>query len=154
MRPSSPTGGPRNRLDKRDFIINIDGASVTCPAGHTAPIGTDRSGRRRALFNKDLCGPCALRRRCIGPRSTFKPLRLNSREELLMAGRRALEDPVAAEHLRRTRPRIERPLGLLAHRYKARKSRYIGSRKAGLQAAWTAALVNLNPLGRRLTTTA
>ena len=55
--------------------------------------------------------------------------------------------------LRRTRPRIERLLGLLAHCYKARKSRYVGSRKARLQAAWTAALVNLNPLGRRLTTT-
>ena len=142
-----------DRLDKRDFIIDLDGATVTCPAGHTAPIGTDRSGRRRALFNKDLCGPCALRQQCIGPRSTFKPLRLNPREELLMAGRRALDDPATAEHLRRTRPRIERLLGLLAHRYKARKSRYVGSRKARLQAAWTAALVNLNPLGRRLTTT-
>ena len=70
-----------------------------------------------------------------------------------MAGRRALDDPATAEHLRRTRPRIERLLGLLAHRYKARKSRYIGSRKARLQATWTAALVNLNPLARRLTTT-
>ena len=126
---------------------------MTCPAGHTAPIGTDRSGRRRALFNTDLCGPCALRQRCLGPRGTFKPLRLNPREELLIAGRRALDDPATAEHLRRTRPRIERLLGLLAHRYNARKSRYIGSRKARLQAAWTAALVNLNPLGRRLTTT-
>ena len=71
-------------------------------------------------------------------------------EALLIAARQALDDPAAAEHLRRTRPRIERLLGLLAHRYKARKSRYIGIRKAHLQAAWTAALVNLNPIGRRL----
>jgi hypothetical protein len=62
-----------DRLDKRDFIIDLDGATVTCPAGHTAPIGTDR---RRALFNKGLCGRCPLRERCLGPRSTFKPLRL------------------------------------------------------------------------------
>ena len=41
--------------------------------------------------------------------------------------------------------------GLLAHRYGARKSRYIGSAKARLQAAWAAALVNLNPIGHRLT---
>jgi hypothetical protein len=138
------------RLDKRDFTIDTGAATVTCPDGHTAPIGTDRSGRRRALFNKDLCGPCALRERCLGPRSTFKPLRLNPREELLLAARQALDDPVTAEHLRRTRPRIERLLGLLAHRYKARKSRYIGSAKARLQAAWSAALVNLNPLHRHL----
>ncbi len=59
-------------------------------------------------------------------------------------------DPDTAEHLRRTRPRIERLLGLLAHRYGARKSRYIGSAKARLQAAWAAALVNLNPIARHL----
>jgi hypothetical protein len=33
----------------------------------------------------------------------------------------------------------------LAHRYGARKSRYIGSDKARLQASWAAAVVNLNP---------
>ena len=58
--------------------------------------------------------------------------------------------PIDAQHLRRTRPRIERLLSLLAHRYGARKSRYRGRRKAALQAAWTAALVNLNPIGARL----
>jgi hypothetical protein len=35
------------------------------------------------------------------------------------------------EHLRRTRPRIERLLGLLAVRYGARKSRYIGRETPG-----------------------
>ncbi len=142
------------RLDKRDFHIDLDAEAVTCPAGHTAPIGIDRSGRRRALFNRDACGPCALREQCIGPRGSFKPLRINAREELLAAGRQALNDPANAEHLRRTRPRIERLLSLLAHRYKARRSRYIGTRKTLMQAAWTAALVNLNPLGRHLTAVA
>jgi hypothetical protein len=71
-------------------------------------------------------------------------------EHLLQAGRQALRDPIASEHLRRTRPRIERLLGLLVRRYGARHSRYIGSAKARLQAAWAAALVNLNPIGHRL----
>ena len=44
------------------------------------------------------------------------------------------------------------PVGLLAHRYGARKSRYIGSVKARLQAAWAATLVNLNPIARHLAT--
>jgi hypothetical protein len=70
----------------------------------------------------------------------------------MIAARQALNDPASAEHLRRCRPRVERLLGLLAHRYNARKSRYIGTRKARLQAAWTAALVNLNPIDRHLTT--
>lgn len=71
-------------------------------------------------------------------------------EELLQAARRQLADPATAEHLRRTRPRIERLLGLLAARYGARKSRYIGTAKARLQAAWAAALVNLNPIAHAL----
>ena len=68
----------------------------------------------------------------------------------MIAARQALDDPHTAEHLRRTRPRIERLLGLLAVRYGARKSRYFGRRKARLQAAWAAALVNLNPIARHL----
>jgi hypothetical protein len=69
---------------------------------------------------------------------------------MMLAARQALADPDTAERLRRQRPRVERLLGLLAHRYGARKSRYIGSKKAQLQAAWAAAIVNLNPIGRRL----
>jgi hypothetical protein len=41
-------------------------------------------------------------------------------------------------------------LGLLAVRYGARKSCYVGGAKARLQAAWAAALVNLNPIARHL----
>lgn len=56
------------RLDKRDFTIDVPAGTVTCPAGHAAPIGTDRSGRRRALFNQPLCGPCPLRVLAWAPR--------------------------------------------------------------------------------------
>ena len=47
-------------------------------------------------------------------------------------------------------PRIKRLLSLLAFRYHARQSRYTGSGKSRLQAAWTAALVNLNPISHEL----
>jgi hypothetical protein len=83
----------------------------------------------------------SLNSRCC-PTLPRKVIELNADEELLIAARTALKDPANAEHLRRTRPRIERLLGLRAHRYGARKSRYIGSAKARLQAAWGAALVN------------
>jgi hypothetical protein len=35
-------------------------------------------------------------------------------------------------------------------RYHARKARYLGKRKALLQAAWSAVLVNLHPIGTAL----
>ena len=70
----------------------------------------------------------------------------------MIAAREALNDPDTVAHLPHTRPRVERLLGLLAVRYGARKSRYIGSAKAALHANWAATLVNLNPIGRHLTT--
>jgi len=139
------------RLGKHDFGIDPAAGSVTCPAGEIAAIRVEPSGARRARFAKAACDHCPLRERCVQPARGAKTVLLAPDEELLIAARQALDEPSTAEHLRRTRPRIERLLGLLAHRYKARKSRYIGTRKARLQAAWTAALVNLNPIGRHLT---
>jgi transposase len=146
--PEAPVAA--GRLGKRDFVIDLTGGQVTCPAGHVAAIGSAPSGERRALFPRAVCGACPLRDRCLGPKTAHKILRLAPDEERLIAARRALEDPATAEHLRRTRPRIERLLGLLAVRYGARKSRYFGRAKARLQAAWAAALVNLNPIARHL----
>ncbi len=113
-------------------------------------IGTQPSGHQRALWPATLCRECPLKTRCLGPRHTQKKLEILPDEQLLIAARQALEDAANAEHLRRTRPRIERLLGVLAYRYHARQSRYHGSEKSQLQAAWTAALVNLNPIGHQL----
>ena len=139
------------RIDKRDFAIDLVAGTVGCPAGEVAPIRTEPSGQRRAQFKQGACGRCPLKPQCVPTRSR-KDILIAPDEELLIAGRRALAEPAAADHLRRTRPRIERLLGLLVHRYGARKTRYIGAAKARLQALWTAALVNLNPIGRLLQT--
>jgi hypothetical protein len=137
------------RLGKHDFQIDLDAGMVTCPAGHTVTISTSKTGYRGANFTRDSCSGCPLKPACC-PGRTRRQINLREHEDLLLAARQALADPQAAEHLRRTRPRIERLLGLLAGRYGARKSRYIGRAKARLQAAWAAALVNLNPIGRCL----
>lgn len=145
--PEAPVA--EGRLGKRDFHIDTDAGTVTCPAGHVAAIRAEPSGRRRASFAKAVCDGCPLRAGCVNARGG-RSIEIEAHEELMVAARQALDDPATAEHLRRTRPRIERLLGLLAHHYGARKSRYIGRAKARLQAAWAAALVNLNPIARRL----
>ncbi len=117
------------------------------PSGALAPIRTEPSGQRRASFAKAMCVGCPLRDRCLAPARGVRQVLIAPDEELLVAARQALNDPAQAEHLRRTRPRIERLLGLLAVRYGAGKSRYFGTAKARLQATWAAALVNLNPIG-------
>jgi transposase len=146
--PEAPAND--DRLLKREFRIDLDEGTVTCPAGQVAQITTAQSGERWASFTKPVCDACPLRARCVGPVKGRRQIRIAPEEELMIAARQALDDPTTAEHLRRTRPRIERLLSLLAHRYGARKSRYRGTSKAALQAAWTAALVNLNPIGARL----
>lgn len=136
-------------LGKHLFEISMDAGTVTCPGGHTVAISVSQSGFRGANFTTTMCRDCPLKQRCC-PNRPRRQIRIMQHEHLLQAGRQAVRDPTASEHLRRTRPRIERLLGLLAHRYGARKSRYIGSAKARLQAAWAAALVNLNPIAHRL----
>jgi transposase len=149
LAPVPERAGPADRLAKRDFAIDLEAASVTCPAGRVAPIRTLPSGQRWASFPRVGCQGCPLAARCL-PAKGQRQIRIERREDLLGAGRRALADPDEREHLRRTRPRIERLLSLLSHRYHARKSRYFGRRKALLQAAWSAVLVNLHPIGAAL----
>jgi hypothetical protein len=145
--PEAPV--PEGRLGKRDFQIDPQAGAVTCPAGHTVPISTATSGVRRAFFARTACGECPLKSRCC-PTQPRRQIELNAEEELLIAARQKLGDPATAEHLRRTRPRIERLLGLLAYRYHTRQTRYLGSANSRLQAAWTAAVVNLNPISHQL----
>jgi transposase len=143
-----PTSGVREgRLHKRDFAINLERETVTCPAGEVAaiPARAQASGARHVLFPRATCRACALKPRCA-PSGRGRLIEVARREDLLQAGRRALEDEPTREHLRRSRPRIERLLSLLVHRYHARKSRYRGRRKAAFQATWTAVLVNLHPI--------
>ena len=137
------------RLSKHDFTIDLDAGTVTCPAGHTVQISTAKTGFRGANFTAAMCRDCPLKASCC-PGRARRQINLTEHEDVLIAARQALADPATAEHLRRTRPRIERLLALLAARYGARKSRYIGRAKARLQAAWAAALVNLNPIGHKL----
>jgi hypothetical protein len=137
------------RFGKHDFEIDLEAATVSCPAGNTVQVSVSGTGFRQASFSTKACGACPLKARCC-PSRARRQIKFGDHDELLLAARQALADQATAEHLRRTRPRIERLLGLLAHRYGARKSRYIGSAKARLQAAWAAALVNLNPIGHRL----
>jgi hypothetical protein len=63
-----PGAAADGRLAKRDFHIELDAGTVTCPAGETAAIRTEPSGQRRVHFSKHVCGDCLLRERCTTKR--------------------------------------------------------------------------------------
>ncbi|MGO9975812.1 MAG: transposase [Solirubrobacteraceae bacterium] len=147
-----PEGERREgRVNKREFQIDLSSGTVSCPAGHVVaiPQRARRDGERVVNFGAARCQDCPLRSRCA-PRRGGRKLAIARREDLLQAARAALQDTDTHDHLRHTRPRVERIIGLLAHRYHARTNRYTGSAKGQLQANWTAALVNLNPINQRL----
>jgi transposase len=152
---SSPQDGT---IPKEQFVIDLDSDTVTCPQGHTTPIYKPRANRRTstgervARFAREDCEPCPLRPRCAP--GGQRDIRIRRREDLRQAALRALSDHAEVEHLNRTRPRIERLLGLIVHRYHGRKSRYFGARKSAFQAVWTAVLVNLHPIAAALRTQA
>jgi transposase len=148
---SSPKDGT---IPKDEFQIDLEADTVTCPQGKTTRIYKPRpnrpptNGERVARFARTDCEPCPLRQRCAP--GGQRDIRLSRREDLRQAALRELSDPAERDHLKRTRPRIERLLGLIAHRYRAGKSRYLGARKSTFQAVWTAVLVNLHPIGAAL----
>jgi hypothetical protein len=150
---SSPKDGT---IPKDEFVIDLQSDTVTCPQGNTTPIykrslhRPNPSGERVARFSREDCEPCPLRARCAP--GGQRDIRISRREDLRQAALRALSDPAQRDHLYRTRPRIERLLGLVVHRYRGRKSRYLGARKTTFQAVWTAVLVNLHPIGAALRT--
>jgi transposase len=155
LAPLHTTGAVNEKILHKDrFAIDLETETVTCPEGHIAPIYKLRpsqpvaDGRRVARFQRSDCERCPLRERCAP--GGQRQIRLSRREDIRQAALQELADPGQRDHLRRTRPRIERLLGLIVHRYHARKSRYLGAQKATLQAVWTAVLVNLHPIGTAL----
>ena len=129
---SSPKDGA---IPKERFAIDLGSDTVTCPEGKTTPIYKPRrnrpnpTGERVDRFAREDCEPCPLRKRCAP--GGQRDIRIRRREDLRQAALQVLSDPAQREHLYRTRPRIERLLGLIVHRYRGRKSRYLGARKWG-----------------------
>ena len=144
---SSPKDGT---IPEEEFEIDLEADTVTCPQGHTTPIYQPRanrrttSGERVARCSREHREPCPLRPRCAP--GGQRDIRVRRREDLRQAALRVLSDPGESDHLKRTRPRIERLLGPIVHRHRGRNSRYLGARKTTLQAVRTAVLVNLHPI--------
>jgi transposase len=159
LAPVHSTSPKDGTIPKDEFAIDLETETVTCPRGKTARIYRPRPnrkppkrrsaiGERVAKFSRSDCEPCPLRARCSP--GGQRDIRIRRREDLRQAALRALSDPAERDHLKRTRPRIERLLGLIVYRYRGRKSRYLGTRKSEFQAVWTAVLVNLHPIGTAL----
>jgi len=142
--PPAATG----RFPKTQFLIDLEGPSATCPAGHTTTRSgwsQDQKGRRviDLTFGAGLCGPCSLREHCTTS-AQGRSITLNFHEARLQAARTDQTRPSTRRKLRR-RAVIERKIAE-AKRHGMGKARYRGTRKVLLQQRFLAALLNLKRL--------
>lgn len=141
--PPARTG----RFPKTDFVVDPDGTSATCPAGHTTTDtgwSTDHKGRRVIVLKfGNRCAGCHLREQCTTAEAG-RSITLNFHEERLQAARAEQARPSTRRKLRR-RALVERKIAELKM-HGAGKARYRGSRKNLLQLRLTAGLVNIKKL--------
>lgn len=142
--PAQPASAPKGYFSKDEFSIDLEAATVTCPAGKTATIPTSKARRRQARFGARVCAGCPLRDRCTKS-SLGRIVEINDDEELLIAARQARWTPQFRQRYRE-RARVERKNAQL----KSRRSKlpWRGITKANAWLKLRMAALNLDSLGR------
>jgi len=138
--PASATG----HFPKDRFAIDLDGRTVTCPAGNTVPIRTRTSGCRtgRALFGV-LCATCPLAARCTSAKDG-RGITVGAHERYLVAARDRRHDPDWKADYRATRPKVERKIAhLMRRKHGGRTARVRGRLAVAADFSLLAAAVNL-----------
>jgi hypothetical protein len=137
QRPTAPGG----RFAKDRFDIDLDADTVTCPAGHTAPIRRGRSGHGLASFG-DVCDGCPLREQCTRA-STGRTIHVGVHEAALARARARQAEPDWQADYRATRPKVERKLAHLVRRkHGGRRARVRGQAKVDADFRLLAAATN------------
>jgi Transposase DDE domain/Transposase domain (DUF772) len=141
---------PKGHFTKDRFQIDLGAGTVTCPAGHTAPIVYNPNPRHRhhgqASFGP-ACASCPLRGRCTSA-AAGRTVTITAYEAELAAARARQADPDRAAAYRATRPKVERKLAhLVRRRHGGRRVRVRGLAKVAADFSLLAAAVNLARLG-------
>jgi hypothetical protein len=109
-----PARNREGRFTKDQFTINLDQATVTCPAGQTVTITPTRRGGGKASFRAH-CGSCPLRSRCTNARHG-RSISIHRHEAVLQHARAEQHTAEWAERYRADRPIVERKIAHYARR--------------------------------------
>jgi IS5 family transposase len=91
--PAPRASSPKGLFSKADFTIDLDAATITCPAGHTVAIPSRPDGKRTQVrFPTSVCAACPLHDRCT-KRVRGRVIEINADEEILAAARAARSTP-------------------------------------------------------------
>jgi transposase len=130
--------------------FNLDWAKrqATCPQGqisrHWSAGGSDRNGLPiiEIGFPREACQICVARERCTRSTTSGRTLKLGPYHEAIQAARqRHHHESFAVQYA--PRAGIEGTVSAAIRSHGARRTRYIGERKANVQAVLTALAINL-----------
>ena len=120
-----PARNAAGRFAKDQFTVDLDGGTVTCPAGNTAVIAAARRGGGRASF-APWCADCPLRTACTAS-ARGRSIAIHPREDVLQRARQQQRDPAWQERYKATRPGVERKISHFTRRaWGGRKARTRG----------------------------
>jgi hypothetical protein len=140
-----PPNAPAGKFTKDQFAIDLDAATVTCPAGATIAIRPIR-GHDRHAGKADFgvaCATCALRAQCTASK-TGRQITITHWESHLTDARTRQRDPAWQADYRATRPKVERKLAhLMRRRHGGRRARMRGRPRIAADFTLLAAATNL-----------
>ncbi len=142
-----PPAAVKDHFPKDRFSIDLDGKTVTCPAGVTVPIRAATGRHAGAARFGAACRTCPLAAPCTTAREG-RTITIGPHEARLAAARIRQADPAWKADYRATRPKVERKIShLMRRRHGGRRARVRGLVKVAADFALLAAAVNLARLG-------
>jgi IS5 family transposase len=109
-----PARNAKGRFPKDRFTVDLDAATVTCPAGQTAVIVPAARGGGRASF-RPWCAACPLRSACTASRRG-RTITIHPHEAVLQRARAAQRDPAWQQRYKTDRPIVERKVSHFTRR--------------------------------------
>ena len=136
-----PPVAPSGRYPKDAFQIDLHEGTVTCPAGHIAPLRVIKGGQI-ARFAK-ACAGCPLAAKCTTS-ADGRSIRVGPHEAALTRARARQTDPAWQTDYKATRPKVERKIGhLMRRKHGGRRARMRGQSKIDADFNLLAGAVNL-----------
>jgi len=136
-----PAANRQGRFSKDDFVVDLDGHTVTCPADWQVPIRFGPDGAGTASF-AERCTDCPLRERCTTA-TAGRTISIHPKEAVLQQAKAEQADPGWQATYRATRPKVERKIAHYARAaWGGRRARTRGLRRIATDADTRAAAVN------------
>jgi hypothetical protein len=134
------------RYSKDDFAVDLEAATVTCPAGQVAAIRFDDSGGGKASFTP-WCGTCPLAEDCTTA-TAGRSISIHPHEQILQQHKANQQTQEWHDAYTGTRPKVERKIAhFVSVVFGGRKARARGIRRVATDVDTRAAAVNFSRLG-------